>query len=129
MGDFVMETDWVVGEVMKELAEQGVADNTIFLFTTDNGCSPAAGIPKLVSQGHKPNADWRGHKADIYEGGHRVPFLVRWPKPGEAPNSSSCDLTVCTTDFFRNGSRHPRGEATQDSPERSGGFLLIPGSP
>ena len=48
--------------------------------------------------GHKPNGDWRGHKADIYEGGHRVPFVVRWParvKPG-----SSCDLTVCTTDYF-----------------------------
>jgi len=97
-GDFVMETDWVVGEVMKELAEQQVARNTIFLFTTDNGCSPAADIPKLVSHGHKPNADWRGHKADIYEGGHRVPFLVRWPKRVK-PNSS-CNLTVCTTDFF-----------------------------
>ena len=97
-GDFVMETDWVVGEVMQELAEQKLTEDTLFLFTTDNGCSPAAGIPKLISQGHKPNGDWRGHKADIYEGGHRVPFVVRWParvKPG-----SSCDLTVCTTDYF-----------------------------
>lgn len=97
-GGFVMETDWVVGEVMQELAEQKLTEDTLFLFTTDNGCSPAAGIPKLISQGHKPNGDWRGHKADIYEGGHRVPFVVRWParvKPG-----SSCDLTVCTTDYF-----------------------------
>ncbi len=97
-GDFVMETDWVVGQVMQELAEQKVAKDTFLLFTTDNGCSPAAGIPKLVSQGHKPNGDWRGHKADIYEGGHRVPFLVRWPARVGA--GSSCDLTVCTTDFF-----------------------------
>ncbi|MEC9055830.1 MAG: arylsulfatase, partial [Verrucomicrobiota bacterium] len=97
-GDFVLETDWVVGEVMKELADQKVAASTVVVFTTDNGCSPAAGIPKLVSQGHKPNANWRGHKADIYEGGHRVPFLVRWPDRIK-PNSS-CDLTICTTDFF-----------------------------
>ncbi len=97
-GDFIMETDWVVGEVMKELADQKVAASTVIVFTTDNGCSPAAGIPKLVSQGHKPNAHWRGHKADIYEGGHRVPFLVRWPDRIK-PNSS-CDLTICTTDFF-----------------------------
>ncbi|MBL48608.1 MAG: arylsulfatase [Roseibacillus sp.] len=97
-GDFVMETDWVVGEVMKELSEQKIAENTMLLFTTDNGCSPAAGIPKLVEKGHKPNAEWRGHKADIYEGGHRVPFLVRWPERVKA--NSTCDLTVCTTDFF-----------------------------
>jgi arylsulfatase A-like enzyme len=97
-GDFVMETDWVVGEVLRELDEQGVADNTFVLFTCDNGCSPQAKIPELAKRGHKCNADWRGHKADIYEGGHRVPFLVRWPgfvKPG-----STCDLTACTTDFF-----------------------------
>lgn len=97
-GDFVMETDWVVGQVMQELDRQGVADNTVLLFTTDNGCSPAAKIDQLVAKGHHPNAHWRGHKADIYEGGHRVPFLVRWP--GVVAAKSTCDLTVCTTDFF-----------------------------
>lgn len=97
-GDFVMETDWVVGEVMKELAEQGVDKDTVFIFTTDNGCSPAAGIGDLVKKGHLPNAHWRGHKADIYEGGHRVPFIVRWPERVKAGSTS--DLTVCTSDFF-----------------------------
>jgi len=97
-GDFVMETDWVVGEVLAELDAQGIAENTLVLFTTDNGCSPAAKIDNLIAKGHKPNADWRGHKADIYEGGHRVPFLVRWPnsvKPG-----SASDSTVVTSDFY-----------------------------
>ena len=97
-GDFLMETDWVIGEVLAELAAQGVDENTILIFTTDNGCSPAAKIPDLVSKGHLPNAHWRGHKADIFEGGHRVPFLVRWPskvKPGTESAS-----TICTTDLF-----------------------------
>lgn len=97
-GDFVMETDWVVGEVLAELDELGLAENTLVLFTADNGCSPAAGIPDLVAKGHKPNAGWRGHKADIFEGGHRVPFLVRWP--AEVDAGVETDVTVCTSDFF-----------------------------
>lgn len=97
-GDFLMETDWVVGEVLAELQAQNIDNNTMIIFTSDNGCSPKANIPALAKLGHKNNADWRGHKADIYEGGHRVPFLVRWPaviKPGSTSHS-----TICTTDFF-----------------------------
>ena len=97
-GDFLMETDWVVGEVLAELDKQKLADNTIVIFTADNGCSPAAKIPDLVKKGHKPNANWRGHKADIYEGGHRVPFLVRWPGRVKAGTTSA--ETICTTDLF-----------------------------
>ena len=97
-GDFLMETDWVVGEVLAELDEQGLTKDTLVLFTTDNGCSPAAGIPALVKKGHHPNAHWRGHKADIFEGGHRVPFVVRWP--GHAQPNSRCDQLVSTVDFF-----------------------------
>jgi len=97
-GDFLMETDWVVGEVLAELEAQKIDKNTMVIFTSDNGCSPMADIPALAKLGHKNNADWRGHKADIFEGGHRVPFLVRWPaviKPGGVSDS-----TICTTDFF-----------------------------
>ena len=97
-GDFLMETDWVVGEVLAELDKQGIADNTLVIFTSDNGCSPMADIPGLVRKGHKPNGDWRGHKADIFEGGHRVPFLVRWPAKVKAGGVS--DSTICTVDFF-----------------------------
>lgn len=97
-GDFIMETDWVVGEVLAELEARGVADNTLIIFTADNGCSPAAGIPRLEEQGHVPNGPWRGHKADIYEGGHRVPFLVRWP--GQAAPGSESARTLCLTDCF-----------------------------
>ncbi|MCF6313173.1 MAG: arylsulfatase [Verrucomicrobiales bacterium] len=97
-GDFLMETDWVVGEVLAELDQQKLSQNTMVIFVTDNGCSPAAKIPDLVAQGHKPNGDLRGHKADIYEGGHRIPFIVRWPAKVKA--GSTANQTICTSDIF-----------------------------
>lgn len=97
-GDFLMETDWVVGEVLRALDENDLAQDTLVFFAADNGCSPAAKIPDLIKSGHKPNGDWRGHKADIYEGGHRVPFLARWP--GHVKAGSTSDRTLCTTDLF-----------------------------
>jgi arylsulfatase A len=121
-GDFVMETDWVIGEVLAELDAQGVADDTFVLFTCDNGCSPAAGIPDLVKQGHKPNADWRGHKADIYEGGHRVPFIVRWPSGIKAAQTTNA--LACLTDLYAT-----MQDVTGQSPADLGGedsFSLLP---
>ena len=122
-GDFVMETDWVVGEVLKELDAQGITDETLVLFTTDNGCSPAANIPDLKSKGHKPNAHWRGHKADIYEGGHRVPFIVRWP--GKVNPGSNCDATIVTTDFYKTAADILNADKTipNDAAEDSFSFL------
>jgi arylsulfatase A len=93
-----METDWVVGEVLQALDRNGIADRTLVVFTTDNGCSPAAGIPALEKLGHKPNGDLRGHKADIYEGGHHVPFIVRWP--GEVPAGRTSDDLISQIDLF-----------------------------
>lgn len=78
-GDFVMETDWAVGEVLASLNKAGVADDTLVVFTSDNGCSPAADTAALEKQGHFASTGFRGYKADVWDGGHRVPFLVRWP--------------------------------------------------
>jgi arylsulfatase A-like enzyme len=97
-GDFVMQTDDVVGAVAAALDEHGLSDKTLLVFTSDNGCSPAAGIGGLANQGHKVSAHLRGHKADIWDGGHRVPFVVRWP--GKVEPGSTCDQLICLTDLF-----------------------------
>lgn len=96
--DFVMETDWAVGEVLAALRKHGISDNTLVIFTSDNGCSPAAGIPELERKGHFPSETRRGNKADIFDGGHRVPFVVSWPakiRPG-----TKTDQLVCLTDLL-----------------------------
>ena len=95
--DFVLMVDWVVGEINRQLAEDGITENTLLIFTSDNGCSPAANFEELESKGHYPSYVFRGTKADIFEGGHRVPFIVRYPekvKPGVS------DQLACSTDFF-----------------------------
>ena len=86
-GDFVMQTDAAVGEVLQELDRQGLADNTLVIVTSDNGCSPQADYGALLAKGHNPSHVFRGHKADLYEGGHRVPFLARWPGKAKARTS------------------------------------------
>ncbi len=89
--------DWVVGEVKNALEKQGIAENTILIFTSDNGCSPEADFDQLASKGHDPSYLFRGHKADIFEGGHHVPYIVSWPakvKPGKT------DQILCTIDLF-----------------------------
>jgi arylsulfatase A-like enzyme len=98
-GDFVMETDASIGEVLKALDAHGLASNTLFVVTSDNGCSPQAGYPELEGKGHDPSHIFRGHKADIYEGGHRIPFLVRWP--GKVAPGRTSAQTVCLTDLMR----------------------------
>ena len=77
--DFMMETDAVVGQVLEALEQHGLARETLVIFAADNGCSPAAGTPELEALGHFASGRFRGYKADIWEGGHRVPFIARWP--------------------------------------------------
>ena len=97
-GDFMLQVDDTVGQVLSALDRLKLTDNTIFIFTSDNGCSPAAKIPQLQAKGHYPNYIYRGHKADIFDGGHRVPFLVRWP--GKVEPASRSDQLVCLTDIL-----------------------------
>ena len=96
--DFVMQTDDVIGQLLDALDKHQLSENTIVLFSSDNGCSRVVKIPKLAAQGHLVSAGMRGSKADIWEGGHRVPLIVRWPGKIE-PNSKS-DQLVCLVDMF-----------------------------
>ncbi|MDB4507127.1 arylsulfatase [Akkermansiaceae bacterium] len=92
-GDFVMQTDDVLGQVVKALDDKGISDNTIVIMTSDNGCSKRANFPNLEKQGHFASAQFRGSKSDIWEGGLRVPYLVKWPKVIKA-GSISDQLTT-----------------------------------
>ena len=96
--DFVTMTDDTVKQVLDALKEGGGDENTLFIFTSDNGCSPEADFAELEEQGHDPSFIYRGHKADIFEGGHRVPFIVRWPAKVKA--GTSCDDPTCLTDLL-----------------------------
>jgi arylsulfatase A len=97
-GDFVCEVDWVVGEIMAALDRKGIADDTLLIFTSDNGpeCIPAAAggsYEHIRDFGHYSMAHLRGVKRDTWEGGHRVPFVARWP--GVTPAGAVCEqLTI-----------------------------------
>jgi arylsulfatase A-like enzyme len=77
--DFVMETDHATVRILETLDRLGIAGDTLVFFTADNGCSPAADIDALRKKGHDPGYSLRGAKADVWDGGHRVPYVVRWP--------------------------------------------------
>ncbi len=110
-GDFVHQVDHTVGVVLKALEESGEADNTLLIYTSDNGSfmyrrddGRKHHLADETDQGYRPadhtaNFHWRGTKADIWEGGHRVPFFVRWPEGGIAAGRQSKRVT-CLTDVL-----------------------------
>ncbi|MBS2211170.1 arylsulfatase [Carboxylicivirga mesophila] len=95
-GDFVAMTDDVVGQVMQALDNAGIADNTLIIFTSDNG---SHWLPKDVEQfNHSANGPFSGMKSDVWEGGHRVPMVARWPEAIKAGTKSS--TLVSSTDLM-----------------------------
>lgn len=98
VADLIMETDWAVGEVMRALEEQGITDNTLIIFTTDNGHCPYTNLDPFEKVGHRVSGPLRGYKADIWEGGHRVPFVARWPE--RIPAASTCNELMSLADFM-----------------------------
>lgn len=122
-GDFCLQVDDVVGQIMAALERNGVADDTILIFASDNGCSPMADFDELAAVGHRPSHVFRGHKADIYEGGHRIPLLVRWPE-GIAAGSTS-DETVCLVDLLSTMADIHGNTLPDDTAEDSVSNLLV----
>jgi arylsulfatase A-like enzyme len=97
-GDFIHELDWSVGEILDALERRGHADNTLVLFSSDNGAVDARYKPVdfVDYSGHRANGPWRGQKTEAYEGGHRVPLIVRWP--GHVRLKTTSDQLVALTD-------------------------------
>ncbi|MDY0290348.1 MAG: arylsulfatase [Sphaerochaeta sp.] len=97
-GDFVLHCDDVVRRIREQLESEGVLQNTLIIFTSDNGCSPMVDFAELAEKGHNPSYHFRGMKSDIFEGGHRVPLLMQWPST--MPQNRVCDRLVCLSDLF-----------------------------
>ncbi len=97
-GDFIFELDYVVGELMKTLERLGVADKTLVMFASDNGPETTSVIHMRADYGHDGARPWRGVKRDQWEGGHRVPFIARWP--GKIAPGSISNQTICLTDVM-----------------------------
>ncbi|HZK81601.1 MAG TPA: sulfatase-like hydrolase/transferase, partial [Humisphaera sp.] len=120
-GDFVMQTDWSAGQVFKAIDDAGLAENTLVIFTSDNGCAPYIGVAKLEKQGHYPSAQFRGYKSDIWDGGHRIPFITRWPTHIKA--NSHSDQLICLTDLIRTCSELLGQKLPEDAGEDSVNIL------
>ena len=120
--DFMMQIDGHMAQLQKVIEEAGISENTIIIFTSDNGCSPQADLKILAEKGHYPSSNYRGHKADIFEGGHRVPFIVKWPNKIK-PNSVS-DQTICTTDLLATVAELTNTKLKDDEGEDS--FSMLP---
>ena len=96
-GDFVHELDWIVGQILQTLDETGLAENTLVIFTSDNGGMLNNTGQKAWKAGHRLNGKLLGFKFGAWEGGHRVPFLVRWP--GKVPAGTESDALISQIDL------------------------------
>jgi arylsulfatase A-like enzyme len=134
-GDFVTQVDWTVGQISAALDRNQVADNTLFVFTSDNGSymyrfddpTKKDHVQDETIQGyraehHRANGPFRGTKADIYEAGHHVPLFVRWP--GTVAAGSSCNHAVCLTDLFATCAEVAGADLADNVAEDS--FSLLP---
>ena len=116
-GDFIAELDSIVGELLGTLDRLGVADNTLVLFTSDNGPETTSVLHMRADYGHDGARPWRGLKRDQWEGGHRVPLLARWPgriAPGSTSNQTVCLTDVLATCAALTGTKLPK-DAAPDS--------------
>ena len=96
--DFIKELDWQVGEILDTLDENGLAENTLVVFLSDNGGMLNNAGKAAWDAGHKINGDFLGFKFDVWEGGHRVPFIARWP--ARIPANSVSPQLVSTMDLM-----------------------------
>jgi arylsulfatase A-like enzyme len=121
-GDFIFEFDHIVGELLKTLQRLGVADNTLVIVSSDNGPEVLTSLHMRADHNHDGARPWRGIKRDQWEGGHRVPFIARWP--GRITAGTECTQTICQTDIMHTCAAVVGFELPEDSGEDS--FNLLP---
>ncbi len=138
-GDLVWLFDWVVGQVVEMLEKSGQLDNTLLFITSDNGALPGdfvlddhgrrvdsgTGRNEFLyrSYGHKPNAAWRGYKAHIWEGGHRIPLIASWP--AAVPVNTVSDEVFCLTDVMATCAAVAGAQLLDDEAEDSYDMLPV----
>ena len=121
-GDFIFQFDHIVGELLRELDRHGLAQDTLVILGSDNGPETAAIVHMRADHGHDGAKPWRGIKRDAWEGGHRIPFIVRWPariRAGATSDQLACLTDVMATVAAITGADLPRA-AAEDS------FSLLP---
>jgi len=129
-GDFVVQVDAAVGEVLGALDKTGVTDNTLVFYSSDNGSYmyryddanqrdhvDDSSIQGFRAEHHRANGSFRGTKADIWEAGHHVPLFARWP--GHIEAGSRCEQTVCLTDLYATCAEVVGAELTNEEAEDS----------
>lgn len=121
-GDFIHEFDWIVGELMRELGKHGLAENTLVLVSSDNGPETTSVIHMRADHDHDGARPWRGMKRDSWEGGHRVPLIIRWP--GRVRPGATSEEPVCLTDVMATLAAITGAELPRDAAEDS--FNLLP---
>ncbi len=112
-GDFVAQSDWCAGQVLKALDDHGFRENTLVIFTSDNGPEHYA-YARIRNHGHRSMGPLRGLKRDIWEGGHRVPFIIRWPgivEPGTVCGGLISQIDLLATIAAITGAELPAGAA------------------
>ena len=97
-GDFIQELDWMVGEILEALDRAGLTENTLVILTSDNGGMLNQGGQDARKVGHKQNGELLGFKFDAWEGGHRIPFIIKWP--GKIPAGSKSDQLIGNIDLM-----------------------------
>ena len=135
-GDFVMQVDWTVGQVMQSIDSAGIGKNTLLIFTSDNGSfmrrlGPEekedhvsdATIQAYNETHHTANGELRGTKADVWEAGHRVPFFARWP--GVIAAGSTCDKPTAHVDLFATCAEIAGAKLPDDAAEDSFSWLPL----
>ena len=120
-GDYTYESDWAIGQILEALDKNNIAENTLVIVTSDNGSHWPQNMIKKHT--HRANGPWRGQKADIYEGGHRVPFLVRWP--GKVKDGAECKQLVCLTDIYATCVEVLKSEIPEKAAEDSFSFAAL----